>query len=404
MLIKKDHFSNQPKTIEQLLAICLVSLLFLGCFFILKPFLSSILWAIILAFTLWPIQNYLEKLIGMKRTLIALILTFSLTVLLVAPFVIIGLSVAGDIQNLALATTKWIDAGPPTPPKWLDKVPVAGNYIKKGWVDVTSEVTMIMKKIKTATDSNEVLSDNSTNNPAEAVPNSKSLLESQLILSIGKFIISIKSLIVKIGIAAGKGVIEIAMSVFLTFFILRYGWELADRIQTSLLRICGPNSAYLFTVASKTVRGVVYGIIGTAIVQGLLAGIGFMIAGVPGAIILGLLTFFLSTVPMGPPLIWIPAVIWLYQNESSGWAIFMLIWGIGVSSVDNFIKPWLISQGSDLPFILIFLGVIGGALAFGFIGVFIGPTLLAVAWKVLDEWLRNPSTIKNESEQPETLL
>jgi predicted PurR-regulated permease PerM len=131
---------------------------------------------------------------------------------------------------------------------------------------------------------------------------------------------------------------------------------------------------------------VVYGILGTALVQAVVAGIGFLIAGVPGAGLLAMLTFFLSAVPVGPPLVWLPAALWLFHQGSTGWGIFMLIWGMGVSSLDNFVKPWLISQGSDMPFLLIFFGVIGGALAFGFIGVFIGPTLLAVGYRLVQEW------------------
>jgi predicted PurR-regulated permease PerM len=131
---------------------------------------------------------------------------------------------------------------------------------------------------------------------------------------------------------------------------------------------------------------VVYGILGTALVQAVMAGIGFLVAGVPGAGVLALLTFFLSVLPVGPPLIWLPAALWLFHQGSTGWGIFMLIWGVGVSSVDNFVKPWLISQGSAMPFLLIFFGVIGGALAFGFIGVFIGPTLLAVGYRLVAEW------------------
>ena len=117
-----------------------------------------------------------------------------------------------------------------------------------------------------------------------------------------------------------------------------------------------------------------------------MAGIGFVIAGVPGAGVLALLTFFLSVVPVGPPLVWLPAALWLFNQGSTGWGIFMLIWGVGVSSVDNVVKPWIISQGSAMPFLLIFFGVIGGALAFGFIGVFIGPTLLAVGYRLVAEW------------------
>jgi predicted PurR-regulated permease PerM len=130
----------------------------------------------------------------------------------------------------------------------------------------------------------------------------------------------------------------------------------------------------------------VYGILGTALTQAVMAGVGFFIAGVPGAGMLALLTFFLSVVPIGPPLIWIPATLWLFHQGSPAWALFMLVWGIGVSSIDNVVKPWLISQGSDMPFLLIFFGVLGGVVTFGFIGAFLGPTLLAVGYRLMTEW------------------
>ena len=112
---------------------------------------------------------------------------------------------------------------------------------------------------------------------------------------------------------------------------------------------------------------------------------------------LALLTFFLSIVPMGPPLVWLPAALWLFHEDRTGWGIFMLIWGAGVSTVDNFVKPWLISQGSAMPFLLVLFGVLGGALAFGFIGVFIGPTLLAVGHRLVAEWI---ATQRRKNEQP----
>jgi len=137
-------------------------------------------------------------------------------------------------------------------------------------------------------------------------------------------------------------------------------------------------------------RGVVYGLLGTAIAQGVLAAIGFWLAGVPAAPLLGLLTFFLSPVPVGPPLVWVPAAFWLFNQGETGWAIFMLIWGTGVvSTIDNILKPLIISQGSDLPFILVLLGVLGGVIAFGFIGVFLGPTLLAIGFALIQDWSEN---------------
>jgi predicted PurR-regulated permease PerM len=102
-------------------------------------------------------------------------------------------------------------------------------------------------------------------------------------------------------------------------------------------------------------------------------------------------------VPVGPPLVWLPAALWLFHQGSTGWGIFMLAWGVVVSSVDNVVKPWLISQGSDLPFILIFFGVLGGALVFGFIGVFIEPTLLAVGYRLVVEWASTNKEVVQEA-------
>jgi predicted PurR-regulated permease PerM len=136
------------------------------------------------------------------------------------------------------------------------------------------------------------------------------------------------------------------------------------------------------------VRGVVYGLIGTAIVQGAVAFVGFAIAGVPGAFLLGALTFILSLVPMGPVLIWGGAAAWLHFHGEDGWAIFMVIYGIfAISSVDNFVKPILMSRAGNLSMLLVVLGVFGGAIAFGFIGLFVGPALLALAWNIFKTWL-----------------
>ena len=105
------------------------------------------------------------------------------------------------------------------------------------------------------------------------------------------------------------------------------------------------------------------------------------------ALLLGVLTCFLSVIPVGPPLVWGPAAVWLFERGETGWAVFLALWGfLLVSTVDNVLKPYFISQGSHLPFILVFLGVLGGVLAFGVIGVFLGPTLLAIAYALFQDW------------------
>ncbi|HPN83829.1 MAG TPA: AI-2E family transporter [Victivallales bacterium] len=162
-------------------------------------------------------------------------------------------------------------------------------------------------------------------------------------------------------------------------------------ITVGLHRIAGTFRHRVLKTVGSTIKGVVYGIIGTAIWQGVVAGFGFWLAGVPSALFLGLLTFFLSPIPVGPPIVWIASAIWLFNKGMIGWAIFILIWGIiPISSGDNLIRAYLISKNSNAPFILILLGVIGGVIYFGFIGIFLGPVLLSIGYNMLMEFfLRN---------------
>jgi predicted PurR-regulated permease PerM len=146
-----------------------------------------------------------------------------------------------------------------------------------------------------------------------------------------------------------------------------------------MVRLAGIRAEHLLRIARGTVTGVIYGILGTALAQGMLAAIGFAIAGVPAALLLGVATAFLSPIPVGPPLIWSGAAIYLFQQGQTGWAIFVILWGLLiVSTVDNVIKPLIISRGSSLPFAIVLLGVLGGAVAFGIIGLFM------MEWTTLD--------------------
>jgi predicted PurR-regulated permease PerM len=152
-------------------------------------------------------------------------------------------------------------------------------------------------------------------------------------------------------------------------------------------RVAGGRAERLLEVAGATTKGVVYGIMGTAIVQGAVAMIGFAIAGVPGALLLGFVTFIFSLIPGGPPFVWIPATVWLFYTGAPGWGTFLAIWGfLAISGIDNVLRPYLISRGSRLSFLLVLLGVVGGVLGFGFIGIFLGPILLAVGFTLLKEW------------------
>jgi predicted PurR-regulated permease PerM len=325
--------------------------LLVGCLYVLRPFVSALLWAIVLCISSWPIFCRLLRAVGHRRTLAALLMTLAMVLILLLPFLIIGLTLANNVEQLTSATRKWIETGlTPAPPAWLAKLPVVGEHATGYWQSLAADPKQLW---------------------AEAE----------------RFIQPVSSWLLKTGFALGRGLLQLTLSIFMAFFLFRDGVSAAARLTAGVQRIAGEQGQHLLTVAGKTVRGVVYGILGTALLQAVAAGIGFFVAGVPGAGLLALLTFFSSIVPvLGTALIWLPAALWLFHQGSTGWGIFMLLWGLAVGNLDNVVKPWLISQGSDMPFILIFLGVIGGALAFGFIGVFLGPTLLAVGFRLVAAW------------------
>jgi predicted PurR-regulated permease PerM len=336
--------------LEQNLGWAVLLALVVGCLVVLRPFVSALLWAVVLSFTSWPIYRRLLWWLGNRRTLAAVLMTLGMVLILLLPFLIVGMSLADNVKELTQATRHWIAEGPPAPPKWLTKVPVVGAKAAAYWQNLAADTARLW---------------------AEAQ----------------RFIEPVSSWLLRIGLALGAGVIELALSIFIAFFLFRDGIAVSQRLTAAVERIGGERGPHLLTVAGKTVRGVVYGILGTALAQAVMAGIGFLIAGVPGVALLALLTFFASVVPVvGTTLVWLPAAIWLFHQGSTGWGSFMLIWGLMVANLDNVVKPWLISQGSDMPFILIFFGVAGGALAFGFIGVFLGPTLLAVGFRLVEEW------------------
>jgi predicted PurR-regulated permease PerM len=340
---------TKPARLEQNLGWIVLLLLLIGCLLVLRPFVSALLWAVVLSFSSWPLYQRVLKVVRGRRTWAALVMALGMILVILLPFLVVGMTLADNVRELTSATRTYLDAGPPAPPAWLAKVPAVGHQATERWQVLATDSAKLLEATK-------------------------------------RWIEPVGSLLLKAGVAIGGGLLQLALSIFIAFFLFRDGLAVAERLTSGIERIGGERGTHLLEVAGNTVRGVVYGILGTGLVQALMAGVGFLIAGVPGAALLTLLTFFLSVVPVGPPLVWIPAAIWLFHQGSTAWGIFMIVWGVLVSSVDNVVKPWLISQGSDLPFLLIFFGVLGGALMFGFIGVFIGPTLLAVGYRLVVEW------------------
>lgn len=362
----------EPATVRRVVVVMLL----VGSLLVLWPFLSAVLWAVVLSFSIWPVHRRLVGWLRGRRTLAALFITLGFLAALVVPAVVTVANLADDARALTNAGGKWLRSGAATP-AWIDEVPLVGPPAGRYWNELAAEL-----RVMTAEAEDDAGDVDVAPTTAPAADRSKLRQTIRAVLAWAR------SFLVAFGLAIGAGAAQVLLSLLLMFFILRDGEALAARLEQMAERISAKRGTQLLDLAGSTVRGVVYGILGTALAQGIMAGIGFLVAGVPGATLLGLLTFVLSVVPMGPPLVWLPAALWLFHQGRPGWGIFMLVWGVGVSSIDNVIKPLIISRGSNMPFVLILLGVLGGALTFGLIGVFIGPTLLAVAYRLIDEWSR----------------
>lgn len=385
----KENDTIRPKRMRLGLTPGVMALMVLavGCLMVMKPFFSALMWAAILAYTLYPLQRRFTQWFRGSPTVAACFVSLTIGILIAGPIVLIGMSLAEDGRQLGKATRTWFMEAPEKAPPWVEAMPVVGGDISEVWSAVAADRDRWIEHLDRAVvdDRSEVGDDMALGSLEDEL---KEAFDSpRLVTLLGDFLSWARRGLVKSGIAIGTGVTQVVMSAFLTFFLLRDAPILAERLGIVAERLGGERGRHLLKVAAGTVNGVIYGILGTALVQAVVAGIGFAIAGVPGAVLLAVLTFFFAVIPFGPPIVWLPAAFWLFAQGSPGWGIFILLWGaLGISSVDNIIRPLLISQGTSMPFVLVFCGLIGGALTFGLVGVFLGPVLLAVGFRLIDEW------------------
>lgn len=342
------------KIIERAAGVGIIVLLLIGCLLVLLPFVSALLWSAILCLATWPLYELLLRKLRGRRTLAAALMTLALVLILFLPFFFLGLSFADNIRD----GLHWINTqgsafinGPA--PDWMTSLPFFGDRLAAGWAEFGENSERVWKLLK-------------------------------------PWLNQAGTWILQHTLSLAQGLFMMGIGLLVTFFFYRDGLSVVEQIRGGFGQLIGETGQRLLDVAAKTVRSVVYGVIGTGLAQAIVAWIGLFIAGVPGAPLLGMLTFFLSIIPVGPPVVWVSSSLWLFGQGHPGWGFFMLVYGFfGISGIDNFVKPYLISVGSRLPFILMLMGVLGGMVAFGFIGVFIGPTLLAVGHSLLKElrWL-----------------
>ena len=341
----KDRF------IERVILLALLAFLVFLCIQIVSPFIGPMLWGVIIAVATWHPYRRLSKALGDKRILAAVLVSLGLLLILVVPISLLVDSLAEGVRGVAGLMRDLTTIRLPEPPAWIRDLPVVGMELDDQWrqamVDLPASLAQLQPYIGTAAGYG-----------------------------------------LSIGAGLGFAIIEFLVAIVIAAILLVTGEAGVQVLRRFVARIGGAHHMSLLDVAAQTIRGVAAGIIFTAFLQAALLVLGLVVVGAPGPILLGFLTFFLLVLQLPNWLVWIPVVIWLGYKGETGLAIFLFIWGtFVVSTIDNFIRPYLISQGARLPLLLIFVGVIGGLFAYGFIGLFVGATLLGVGYTIFRSWL-----------------
>jgi predicted PurR-regulated permease PerM len=331
--------------------IALIALLVIGCIYVLQPFMATFLFAAIFCLFTWPLYHRLWRLFGRRDTLAAITMTLLLLIALILPMAYLANNLADSADKLLNELRTSLQNLQPQAPDWVRSLPLVGEQISHAWERATASQEELIKLLR------------------------------QYYEPIRAFTLRAVQLV------AG-GFLQLLLVVFVAFFFYRDGARMTKALVTIVRRLGGELGEEMLVLSCNTVKGVMLGIFGTALAQSVVAMLGFLLAGAPTPMLLASATFFLSVIPIGPPLIWGGASLWLYNHGEHGWAIFLALYGLlAISTVDNVLKPILISHSSHLPLLLIVFGVLGGALTFGFIGIFLGPTLLAVGFTLMQHWI-----------------
>ncbi len=320
-------------------------------FWILRPFLGALIWATMIAVATWPAMLTVQRWLRGNRALAVTVMTLALLSILVVPFSLAIGTIVANVETIvgwarSLATFKM-----PPPPAWLEKLPLIGEKTTEAWEQATAA------GIEGLT--------------AMAAPYAGDAAR-WFVAEVGSF-----------GIVLFQFILIVVFSAIL--------YARGERVATGFVRfarrLAGSHGENALHLAGQAIRCVALGVVVTAIAQSVLGGIGLAIARVPFPAVLTAVMFMLAVAQIGPIPVLVPAVVWVYWSRGSGWGTFLLLWSLVVGTMDNFLRPLLIKKGADLPLLLIFAGVIGGLIAFGLIGIFVGPVVLAVGYTLLDAWV-----------------
>jgi len=344
-------------TLQKVLLFGLFFILIFLSFNILKYFIVPVLWAAIIAYMTWPCYQYIYRLCGSRATLSATIM-ISLIILLIGIPLTFGIfMLQHEGRNVYYELQKQVFSGHLNVPQFIRDLPFIGKEVSRTLHDINTDPNSIIQTVSTWIQGH---------------------------LNYGRFVLN----------EIGKNIVKLCFAIMSLFFFYRDGQTILNQVSKALEMVIGPRIHHYLDTISETTRAVVYGVGLTAVAQAVLAGLSYFVAGVPNPMVLTIVTFLLALIPFGTPLAYGAVSLWLFSQGQTVEAIGVMVWGVAiVSTSDNVIRPLVISGATQIPFLLIMFGVLGGIASFGLVGLFIGPVILAVLLAIWREWLHETNEI-----------
>ncbi len=356
-----------PDIVRTTLAVLFIAILTATSFWIMRPFLTALIWATMIVVTTWPLMLSIQRHLRGKRALAVTMMTVALLLVFIIPFTLAVISIIDRSDEIVAWTKSLSTLTVPPPPAWVEQLPMVGPKLAARWHYLTTVGQAELSE--------------------RLAPHAKEIV-SWLVAQAGSVMMMI---------------VQILLTVIISAVLYAHGEKAAKGICLFARRLGGQHGENAAILAAKAIRGVALGVVVTAVVQSLLGGVGLVVTGVPAPGLLTAVMFILCVAQVGPGLVLIPVIVWLYWTDQALWGTVMIFWLIFVGTIDNFIRPFLIKRGADLPLLLIFAGVIGGLIVFGVVGLFIGPVMLAVTYTLLEAWVLRTEP-DQEQLQPEDSL
>ena len=340
--------------IQLLIRLALLALLIVWTFYLVRPFVTILVWALVLAVALNPAFVLLTRVLGGRPRLAAAVFTAINLAIFIGPAAWLGVGAVDGVKNFAAE----LSAGEltvPLPPQSLENWPLVGPQLYELWTQASTNLRSALHQL-------------------------------------APYLKPFAGMLLGLAGDAGVGAVKFLLSVIVAGVIFPYGPQLIAAGRSFLARIVPEQSEHFLDLAGATIRAVSQGVIGIAVIQALLAGIGFKLAGIPIAGFLALLVLLLSIVQIGGALVMLPVIVWIWTDNDITRAVLLTIFLGIVSILDNLLKPLVMGRGLTTPTLVILIGVIGGTLGHGIVGLFIGPIILSVAWELAVAWI-NPGPV-----------